>query len=220
AQKIVPGEIDQRPDRLRRIELFEINGALFGANLLVGALQYREIKVFLVADVVVQHALVGAGLRRDAVNPRAGETMRGKFRFRRLEDAPPHALGVALPSQDSFRLCLFPGQTLRLVIVRRQMYHAADGRVHGATRHDARGERSRNNVCTPQVPLRTLITRVPGLRPVRTSDTSTPAAESRARAASMSPTRQLRPQSLSRFASPAAAGRRTTSTIRSPQRKN
>ena len=72
----------------------------------------------------------------------------------------------------------------------------------------------------PQVPLRTLITRVPGLRPVRTSETSTPAAISRARAASMSATRQLRPHSRSCAGSPPATGRRTTSTMRSPQRKN
>ena len=32
-----------------------------------------------------------------------------------------------------------------------------------------------SSVGTPQVPLRTVITLVPGLRPVRTSETSTPA---------------------------------------------
>ena len=52
-----------------------------------------------------------------------------------------------------------------------------------------------------------LITRVPGLRPVRTSETSTPAASSRARVASMSATRQLRPHSLSWVWSPPATGR-------------
>ena len=50
---------------------------------------------------------------------------------------------------------------------------------------------STSSVGTPQVPFRTVITRVPGLRPVRTSETSTPAATSRARVASMSATRQL-----------------------------
>ena len=72
----------------------------------------------------------------------------------------------------------------------------------------------------PQVLLRTVSTRVPGLRPVRTSDTSTPAAASRARVASASATRQLRPHSRSRAASRSLPGRCTTSTIRSPQRKN
>ena len=45
----------------------------------------------------------------------------------------------------------------------------------------------------PQVPLRTVSTRVPGLRPVRTSDTSRPADKSRARVASALLTRQLTP---------------------------
>ncbi len=72
----------------------------------------------------------------------------------------------------------------------------------------------------PQVPLRRLMTRVPGLRPVRTSEASSPAASSRARVASMSATRQLNPHNLSWVWSPPATGRRTTSTIRSPQRKN
>ena len=50
--------------------------------------------------------------------------------------------------------------------------------------------RSNSSVWMPQVPLRRLITRVPGLRPTRTSVVSIPAAISRSRAASMSATRQ------------------------------
>ena len=57
---------------------------------------------------------------------------------------------------------------------------------------------SSNSVFTPQVPSRTLITRVPGLRPARTSETSIPARTSRARAASISATRQLNPHNRSR----------------------
>ena len=41
----------------------------------------------------------------------------------------------------------------------------------------------------PQVPPRTLATRVPGLRPARTSETSMPAAKSRARVADIDATR-------------------------------
>ena len=67
--------------------------------------------------------------------------------------------------------------------------------------------RSSSSVWMPQVPLRTLITRVPGLRPARTSETSTPAATSRARVASTSATRQLRPHNLSWAWSAPATGR-------------
>ena len=61
------------------------------------------------------------------------------------------------------------------------------------TRQPAIGVRSTSNVGMPQVPLRTVSTRVPGLRPVRTSETSRPAETSRARVASASATRQLSP---------------------------
>ena len=60
----------------------------------------------------------------------------------------------------------------------------------------ARVARSSISVRTPQVPSRTVITRVPGLRPARTSETSSPAAASRARVASISATLQLKPQQL------------------------
>jgi cytochrome P450 len=86
--------------------------------------------------------------------------------------------------------------------------------------HSARAVRSTSNVGTPQLPLRNVSTRVPGLRPVRTSDTSTPAVASRARVASMSATRQLRPQSRSCLGSASLPGRCTISTMMSPQRKN
>ena len=56
----------------------------------------------------------------------------------------------------------------------------------------------RIRVGTPQVPSRTLKTRVPGLRPSRTSETSKPDASRRARARLASRTRKERPQSWSR----------------------
>ena len=105
AQEVIPGEIDQALDRLGRIEMFEIEPALLGADLLVGAFEHLEIEVVLLADVVVQHALVGAGLGRDPVDARAGQAMRGEFLLGGLENADPHALGVALPFQDAFCLC-------------------------------------------------------------------------------------------------------------------
>ena len=49
------------------------------------------------------------------------------------------------------------------------------------TGNHALAVRSTSSVGMPQVPLRTVSTRVPGLRPVRTSDTSRPSDASRAR---------------------------------------
>src|SRR5262249_54541721 len=104
ADKIIPGEIDQALDRLGRREMFEVELTLLGADLLVGALEDREIEVLLVADVIIKHALVGAGLLCNAVNPRAADPVGGEFLLGGLEDAQPHTLGVALPSQNSLSL--------------------------------------------------------------------------------------------------------------------
>ena len=85
--------------------MFEIEPALLGTDLLVGAFEHREVEVFLVADVVIQHALVGAGIGRDAVDACAGKAMGGELLLGGLENADPHPLGVALPFLNAFCLC-------------------------------------------------------------------------------------------------------------------
>ena len=77
--------------------MLQIEPPLLDPYLLIGAFEHREIEIVLFADVVIQHALVGAGLGRDPVDPRAGEAMGGKFLLGGLENAKPHALGIALP---------------------------------------------------------------------------------------------------------------------------
>ena len=98
--------------------MFEIEPALLDADLLIGAFEHREIEIVLLADVIIQHALVGAGLGRDPVDARAGETMGGKFLLRGLENAKPHALGIALPFQNSF--CLGQNRKTRRSVTRRR----------------------------------------------------------------------------------------------------
>ncbi len=97
ANKIIPGEVDQPLDRPGRIEMFQIKPALLDADFFIGAFEHRQIEIVLLADVIIQHALVGAGFGRDAVDARAGKAVGGKFLLRGLEDAKPHALGIALP---------------------------------------------------------------------------------------------------------------------------
>ncbi len=65
--------------------------------LLIGAFEHREVENVFLADVIIQHALVGARLGRDPVNARAGEAVRGEFLLGGLKNAKPHALGIALP---------------------------------------------------------------------------------------------------------------------------
>ena len=79
-------------------------------------------------------------------------------------------------------------------------------------------------VGTLQVPSRTVKTRVPGRRPLRTFETSRPSRSRRARAASASSTRQVRPQSRSRpdtgssLPSPSPASCPASSMTASPSR--
>src|SRR5216684_2903356 len=84
--------------------MFQIEPTLLDPYLLIGAFEHRKVEIVLLADVIIQHALVGAGLGRDPVDARPGEAVRGKFLLGGLENAKPHALGVALPLHNS--LCL------------------------------------------------------------------------------------------------------------------
>src|SRR5262245_11253633 len=93
--------------------MLQIELALLGADFFVGAFEDRQVEVLLVADVIIEHALVGAGLLRDAVNPGPGKPMRGELLLGSLDNAQPHPLGVALPSQNSLSL----GQNLGRSVV-------------------------------------------------------------------------------------------------------
>ena len=104
ADEIIPGEADQPFDRFRRIEMFEVERALLGTDFLVSAFQHGEVQVLLVTDVIVQHALVRARRRGDAVDTCAGQAIGGEFLLCGLKNAQPHAFGIALPFQDSFCL--------------------------------------------------------------------------------------------------------------------
>src|SRR5579871_59705 len=72
----------------------------------------------------------------------------------------------------------------------------------------------------PPMASRTVKTLVPGLRPLRNSETSSPAAATRACAASGSGTRQAKPPRRSSSSLTGAFRLAPTSTMASPQRKN
>ena len=98
-QEIAPGELDQPGDSGVRRQAFQVQRALGGADAGIGRLQHRQVQRLLVADMVVQHALVGAGGRGDAVDPGAAEAVPGELGQRRVQDALAHALRVALPAR-------------------------------------------------------------------------------------------------------------------------
>lgn len=65
---------------MRQIQL------LFGiADRRITRLQHGEIESLLVAEIMIEHTLVGLRPRRDRIHPGAAETMRGKFFRRRVK---------------------------------------------------------------------------------------------------------------------------------------
>ena len=69
--RVVEVELDQALDREFGVEVCEIERALTAAQPLVDPFQGREVEALLVAEIVVDHALVGAGAARDRVHATA-----------------------------------------------------------------------------------------------------------------------------------------------------
>jgi hypothetical protein len=76
---VVPRELDQPPDRLRRFHLGQVEVLLLAPDLGVGTLQDGEKEVLLLAEVVVEHPLVDACSLRDAVHAGAAEAEIGEL---------------------------------------------------------------------------------------------------------------------------------------------
>ena len=76
---VVPGERDEAADRLRRLDLGQVQVLLLAADLLVGALEDREEQILLLAELVVEHPLVDAGAFGDPVHPRTTEAIAGEL---------------------------------------------------------------------------------------------------------------------------------------------
>src|SRR5688572_2724464 len=85
-EEVVPGEGHQAAHRLARIEVLEPERALGVADMRVAPFQRGEEQAFLVAEVVVEHALVRPRARRDAVDARPAEPVARELRGRRFEN--------------------------------------------------------------------------------------------------------------------------------------
>ena len=68
--------------------------ALALAHLPVGVLERAEIEPLLVAEIVVDHPLAGAGAGGDLVDPRAGQAVERELLRGDLEDVLPRPLGI------------------------------------------------------------------------------------------------------------------------------
>jgi hypothetical protein len=100
---VVPGEYHQSADCLRRIDLGQVQRLLGLADVLVGGLEHGAEQFVLAAEVVIQHALVGAGQCRDAVDPRTTQTDTRELGLGGGEDARARLLGVAHGARFALR---------------------------------------------------------------------------------------------------------------------
>ncbi len=83
---VVEGELDQPLQRLQRRQVLDVQLAFALPDGLVGVLERAEIEAFLVAEIVVDHALAGAGAGRDLVDPGARQAVQRELLRRDLDD--------------------------------------------------------------------------------------------------------------------------------------
>ena len=93
---IVPSELDQAPHAFDRSDVEQRQLLLGLADSRVSGFEHREEQPLLVAEVVVEHALVGAGCGGDPVYARAAEAVLGEFDGRGIEDGAARAIRIAL----------------------------------------------------------------------------------------------------------------------------
>ncbi|MNP11259.1 hypothetical protein D3C76_1034370 [compost metagenome] len=81
-------------DRFDRVQLFEFELAFGLADVLVGRLEHSLEQPLFVAEILVDHAFVGLGAQRDAVDACAAQPQFGEFDLGGIEDSQPRRFGV------------------------------------------------------------------------------------------------------------------------------
>ena len=91
---VVERDLDDAPDRLGRIGVFDAFVAVERADLRVGLLQHRAVQPFLALEVVVDHPLRGARALGDRVDARPAQAMGRELLGRHGQDVGLRALGI------------------------------------------------------------------------------------------------------------------------------
>ena len=94
-QVVVKGHRGQAPHGLNRRHVVELNAQLGVANLLVRGFKRGHVQAFLALEVVVNHALAGAGGRRNGIHPSTRQALFTKLSDGRQQDVGLDRLGVA-----------------------------------------------------------------------------------------------------------------------------
>ena len=100
---VIELEFHQRPDGFKRREMGEIEFTFRLAHGGVGPLQHSDVELFLGAEIVVQHALVGGGLLGNDVDARAGKPLVENSISAAASNALPGSFGIAYRLER--RLC-------------------------------------------------------------------------------------------------------------------
>ncbi len=97
---VVEGEADEGAQRRFRLDMIEIKRRLDLADAAVGVFEHLDEQAFLVAEIVIDHPLAGAGARRDVVDARATEALVRELIGCDVEDVAAGSLGVLTPPLD------------------------------------------------------------------------------------------------------------------------
>src|SRR5215216_4728102 len=93
--RIVECEFNQPPNRRCGRNTCKIKRALGPAKVLVHAFERGEIESRLAAEIMIDHALVGARAARNHIDAGAGQSIGGELHLRGREDCIPRAIGIA-----------------------------------------------------------------------------------------------------------------------------
>ena len=92
---VSPGEADEALQRGDGVILLDLELGFGLADPCIGVLQRDAEEFFLVAEVMVEHALVGLGAGGNVVDPRTAQPLAGEFGLGRGEDPCPRRVRIA-----------------------------------------------------------------------------------------------------------------------------
>ena len=82
----------------------------------IGLFQHCGEQLFLAAEVMIDHPLVGAGARCNFIDAGAAQALAGKFSRRRCKDGLPGHLRIPAFPRSCFRHVLTAESSLRVTI--------------------------------------------------------------------------------------------------------
>ncbi len=90
----MPGEKRKLPQPFRWGFACQVKTPFGVADMAIGILQNGKIKRILVAEIMIDHPLVGAGAAGDDIDSSAGQTFRCHFAAGRFKDRGPGSFRV------------------------------------------------------------------------------------------------------------------------------